>query len=185
MAHKFHLTKKQVVAGIVTIVVIAAAAGFGILVRMLQQSGINGKNPSASQDEGGYIAAKLPPLITEVQNLQSSGKTDEAKKKIDEALDNSATDNNTKYMLYIQKGNVLTNNGDVQGGIAQYLKAFEVSQTYEVTRLLGESYQQVGDKPKAVEFYKKALALVPENGPLTEQDRESIRKIITSLGGTV
>ena len=183
MAQKFHLTKKQVGVGIAVVVVIAAAVGFGILVRTLQQNASNGTN--TPQDDGGYTAAKLPPLITEIQNLQSSGKTGEAEKKIDEALKNGATDKDTKYMLYIQKGNALTNNGDVQGGIAQYLLAFQTSETYEVTRLLGETYQQAGDKPKAIEFYKRAYALVPNDNPLADADRDSIRQIVTSLGGTL
>lgn len=182
MAKKFHLTKKQIIVGIVVVAVVAAAAGFGVLVRMLQQQG--GNSPLSEEQE--LAKNKLPALITEVQDLQSSGKTDEAKKKIDEALNNGQTDNSMKYMLYLQKGNALLNNGDTQGGIDQYLKAYEISGTYEVTRLLGESYQEIGNKPKAIEFYKKALALVPEgnSSPLAEQDRETIRKIITSLGGT-
>jgi len=182
MAQKFHLTKKQVGVGIAVVVVIAAAVGFGILVRMLQQSTGNG---AGSTDDGGYNAAKLPSLITEVQDLQSAGKTDEAQKKIDEGLNNSQIDNSTKYMLYIQKGNVLVNNGDVQGGIAQYLKAYEVSQTYEVARLLGDTYRDAGDKPKAIEFYKKALALISTDNPLGEDDRDSLNKAIVALGGTL
>src|SRR5690242_16321377 len=119
MAKKFNLTKKQVGIGVTVVGVILLAAGFGVLVRMLQQSGGTG-----TQTSEGTNNNKLPALISEVQDLQSAGKADEANKKIDEALANSATDNDTKYMLQIQKGNALVNNGDVQGGITEYLKAY-------------------------------------------------------------
>jgi tetratricopeptide (TPR) repeat protein len=182
MAKKFRLTKKQVVTGISVVVMIAAAVGFGILVRTLQQ---NGTGETATSDGAVATGEKLPELITEVQDLQSSGKTEEATKKIDEALAKSETDNETKYMLYIQKGNAASNNGDVQGALAQYIKAYEASKKYESARIVADTYRDLGDKAKAIEYYKIAYGLISDDYTLAEPERENIKKIVTSLGGSI
>lgn len=180
MANKFRLTKKQVVTGISVVVVIAAAVGFGVLVRTLQQS-----TSDASSDGAVATGQKLPEVISEVQDLQSAGKTEEANKKIDEALAKNDVSNETKYMLYVQKGNVAANNGDTQAALTQYLKALDTSKTYETTRLVADTYRDLGDKPKAIEYYKQAYALISDDYTLAEPERENIKKIVTSLGGAI
>jgi tetratricopeptide (TPR) repeat protein len=183
MSKKFRLTKKQVIAGISVVVVIAAAVGFGILVRSLQQSG-TGDNATSSE-EALATGQKLPDLITEVQDLESAGKSEEATKKIDEALAKSETNNEMKYMLYVQKGNAAMNNGDVQAALTQYLKAYEASKTYESTRLVADTYRDLGDKQKAIEYYKIAYGLIPDDYTLAEPERENIKKTVTALGGSI
>ena len=180
MAKKFRLTKKQVVTGISVVVVIAAAIGFGVLVRTLQQSTVD-----TASDGAVATGQKLPEIVSEVQDLQSSGKADEATKKIDEALAKSDTDNETKYMLYVQKGNAAANNGDTQAALTQYLKALEMSKIYETTRLVADTYRDLGDKAKAIEYYKQAYVLIPDDYTLAEPERENIKKIVTSLGGAI
>lgn len=181
MAKKFRLSKKQVVTGISVVVVIIAALGFGVLVKTLQQSASDSANPEGAVATG----QKLPAVITEIQDLQSNGKSDEATKKIDEALAKSDIDNETKYMLYVQKGNASANNGDTQGALTQYLKALETSKSYETTRLVADTYRDLGDKTKAIEYYKQAYALIPDDYTLAEPERENIKKIVTSLGGAI
>lgn len=182
MAKKFRLSKKQVVTGISVVVVIAAAVGFGILVRSLQQQN-GGNNPTS---EGAVATGqKLPEIVSEVQDLQSAGKSDEATKKIDEALAKSDTSSETKYMLYIQKGNAAVNNGDMQAALTQYLKAYESSKTYESTRLVADTYRDLGDKQKAIEYYKLAYGLIPDDYTLAEPERENIKKTVTALGGSI
>jgi tetratricopeptide (TPR) repeat protein len=181
MAKKFRLTKKQVITGISVVVVIAAAIGFGILVRSLQQSA----GDNTSSDGAVATGQKLPDLITEVQDLESAGKSAEATKKIDEALAKSDTSDETKYMLYIQKGSAAINSGNTQAALSQYLKAYETSKTYESTRLVADTYRDLGDKQKAIEYYKLAYGLIPDDYTLAEPERENIKKIVTSLGGSI
>lgn len=181
MAKKFRLTKKQVIAGISVVVVIAAAVGFGILVRSLQES----TSGSSSSDGAVATGQKLPDLITEVQDLESAGKSAEATKKIDEALAKSDTSDETKHMLYIQKGNAAVNSGNNQAALEQYLKAYAASKTYESTRLVADTYRELGDKQKAIEYYKIAYGLIPDDYTLAEPERENIKKTVTALGGSI
>jgi tetratricopeptide (TPR) repeat protein len=183
MAKKFRLSKKQVIAGISVVAVIAAAVGFGILVRSLQQQ--NGGDGTASSDGAVATGQKLPALISEIQDLQSAGKPEEATKKIDEALAKGDADNETKYMLYIQKGSAAVNSGNNQAALEQYLKAYAVSKTYESTRLIADTYRDLGDKQKAIEYYKLAYGLIPDDYTLAEPERENIKKTVTALGGSI
>lgn len=179
MAKKLKITKKQLVTGVIALVVIAGAIGFGVVVRMMQQTG---SNPNGVQDD--VQVGKLPPLISEVQDLQSSGSNEEAEKKINESLANSSTDTETKYMLYIQKGNLRANSGDWQGSIEEYKKALETKETFEATQLIGHSYQQVDNKAEAIAYYKRAIPLVPQDSPMAEREKQILEDTIRYLGGT-
>lgn len=175
---KFKLSKRHVIAGVGLVAAILIALGLGALVRWLQAE-YDKDNPSQSQNE-----SREPRAGTEIQDLQSEGKTEEANEKIQEILNDPNSSNDIKYITYIQQGNGYVNIGNVQAGVDAYLKAYEISQTYEVTLLLGDSYAQLGDKPKAVEFYKKALALIPDS-PIVEDEKAAIEQKIVAQGGQV
>ena len=175
--------KKLITIVIVVLLIVAAVAG-GALFRWVQQGGSSGNNPS-SGDTQGISGDRLPDVVSDVQDLNNQGKTAEANKLAEEQLNNSSTPDEIKYMLYIQQGNGKHNEGDAKGALVYYEKALAEKETYEITQLLGATYAETGDKAKAIEFYKKALNLVPADMPTIDSEKASLKQIITSLGGQV
>lgn len=157
------------------ILVIAGSAGVG--ARLLQNKANEDKG-----NDGQVVGQPLPGDAEEIQNLRVSGQADEASKKIDEALNDSSTSDEERYILFIQRGNLALDKNDVNAAIDAYLDAYEVKVTFESTELLADTYAQAGNKPKAIEYYKKALQLVPAS-PVQGEEKNSIEKKIAELGG--
>lgn len=183
------MPSKKVLTIIGVIIVLMLAVGAGAAFRWMQ-------NKNAANDPNGGLkgaqnqtASGLEPAIDEIQNLRLQGKEEEAQKKIDEALradsgsgSNSSTSDSTKYLLYIQQGNGLLEKQDFKGAISSYEKAYAIKASFEATTLLADTWEQAGDKPKAIEYYKKALPIIPKT-PVYDDEKASIEQKITQLGG--
>lgn len=170
---KFKLTKKQLVTGAGVGGVLVLAVGAGFLWQMLTRN----DNPS----QQGPVDS-TPDYVNEIQDLRVQGDEQAVEKKINEQLNSGTATDETKYMLYIQQGNAATDKKDYKAAIDSYLKAEAIKVSYEITSLLGATYQQAGDNPKAIEYYKKAIPLIPDT-PLKDEDKESIEAKIRNLGG--
>lgn len=177
----FWRKKKKLVTIVGVVLLLALALGAGVLLRWVQQGGPSSGPSGGSQGVEG--AQRLPDVVSDVQDLNSQGKTEEATRLAEENLKNTSTTDEVKYMLYIQQGNGKYNEGDAKSAIPFYEKALAQKETYEITQLLGAAYAETGDKPKAIEFYKKALGLVPADTPTADDEKESLKQLIISLGG--
>lgn len=175
---KFRLNKRYVIAGVGLVAIVLIAFGLGALVRWLQ---VEYENNNPDSQKNGQVTVPQR-QGTDIQNLQSEGKTEEANQRIQEIINDPNASDDTKYVTYIQQGNGFVNSGNAQAGVDAYLKAYNVKETYEVTLLLGDTYAQLGDKPKAIEFYKKALPLVPNN-PIQQDEKAAIEQKIIAQGG--
>lgn len=179
----FWRRKKKLITIVGVVLLLVVALGAGVLFRWAQQGGPSANSPDDSTQ--GVDGQRLPDVVSEVQDLNSQGKTEEATKLAEEQINDTSTSDEVRYMLYIQQGNGKYNAGDAKGAIPFYEKALAEKETYEITQLLGAAYAETGDKPKAVEFYKKALGLVPSGSPTADAEKESLKKMIIALGGQV
>lgn len=173
---KIRPNKKVVlsVLSVLGVLIVAGAAGFGF--RYMQDNNTDPVSQSA------YKGSPLPEDVDETQNLRVAGDTEGSLKKIDEALSDSNVSNSEKYQLYLQQGNAYSDKQDMNAAISSYLKAEEVSETYEIVSLLATMYEQAGNKAKAIEYYKKSIPLIPNN-PMREQYKSDAEKKIQKLGG--
>ncbi len=167
-------TKKKrllIILGVVAVLVLAGAAGLG--VRWLQD---RDSTDESTQSSG------LGQDIDDIQSLRAAGDLNGSDNRINEALENSGVTDEQRYMLYIQQGNNMVDRGDYNGAIDAYLKAEQSSQTYEIAVLLADTYKQADNKEKAIEYYKKAITLIPES-PLRDEDKAMFEQNIINLGG--
>jgi len=159
---------------VVLIVVMVLAAAAGGAVRWLISRNKVDNTPGSS--------ARLPAQIEDVQNLRLSGDAADAAKKIDQSLADPSASPETKYMLYIQKGNIAADAKNWQVAIDAYVQAEAIKKTYEVTNLLADSYKAMGDKAKAIEYYKKLIVLIPQS-PISDDLKATYEQQVRDLGG--
>lgn len=171
--------KKKIITIVVVALLIVAAVAAGVLLRWQQ----NKSASDGSQSPQDNTVQRLPDVVSEVQDLNAEGKTEEAAKVAEERLKDTSTPDDIKYMLYIQQGNGKFNDGDTKGAIAEYEKARAVKETHEIDSLLGAAYAKAGDKAKAIDYYKKAIPLVPADSPIVDDEKEYLRQAIIALGG--
>jgi tetratricopeptide (TPR) repeat protein len=168
---KLKINKRAVLltSGVVVLLLAAAAVGFG--VQWWQRS---------------HQPAQKPTPLTvgdQVQNLRISGNADAATKKIQESLNSPATSSNDKYELLIQLGNVAFDKRDYQAAVDSYAKAAAIKDTYAMARSQADTWALIGDKAKAIEFYKKTISLLKPDDPLRDDDQHLLEQKIRDLGG--
>lgn len=175
---KIRLNKKVMLSALGILAVLVLAAGAGIGLRLLQN------DKAAKENSPAYVGESLPEAVNEAQELRVSGDTDASLKKIDEALSEGDTSKKEKYQLYIQQGNVHYDKKDVDAAIASYLQAETFDSTFEITSLLADMYKEIDNKPKAIEYYKKSIPLIPKS-PMQQFYKTDAEQKIQALGGQV
>lgn len=182
---KVKLTKKQVLTGVGVVVLLLAAAGAGFLVQWLSNQNKGGQQGQDGTNNGQVVVEdpRLQGTLQEIQQLREQGNTQEANKKIDEGLKNSATSNDDKYILYLQKGSALIDAGKPAEAAAEFEKARTIKETFEIMNILADAYRLAGNNAKAVEAYKKTLQLLPQDHTTYEAQKAALEQTIRNLGG--
>lgn len=161
----------------VLVVVLLLALGAGGFVRWMEQ-----KNNSSADNNTNRLAPQ-PDAVADAQELLAKGKTEDAAKHVSEALADPKLSNDEKYLLYIEQGRIAQEKGDYPATAAAYEKAEAIKETYEISRRLGATWQQIGDKQKALTYYEQALRLNPneKDNPMRESEANSLRQMIAAL----
>lgn len=169
-------TKKRVLVtvGVLLLLIIAAAGG------VISAQFFKGPAKITSENQ---TASGLPKEIDELQSLRSEGNTEEANKKIDEGLNDPGASNNTKYMLYIQKGHSSFEAKDYKAALTSYAEASKLKETSDVFVLIGESNFALGDKAAAKTAYQKAIALLDPNSPISKSTETDLQQRIDIIDG--
>jgi len=155
------------------IVMVIVAAGAGVFARWLQ-------NKHASQ---AIIDPTPPPpeSVAEAQDLLGQGKVAEADEYVKNQLKNSELSSEERWQLYIEQGRIAYEKQDYNEAIEAYTNAWAIHESYELARSLGVTWQQLGDNTKAIEFYRKAIELNPQDNPTREADNNVLNQMISIL----
>lgn len=180
---KLKINKRSIVITILVVVLLVAAAGVGVLVQFLQrqttqnQQGIEG-------DANDFTISGGPPLpkaVLDSQNLAVQGKTEEANKKINEALQKSPNDE-TKYELYVQLGINEQNAGKYDAALAEYRKAEAIKQDFKIVKLIASVAEVMGNKTLAIEYYQKAIPLIDPENARKDAEKRLLEAKLRELG---
>lgn len=177
--HWFTGKKKKVITIAAVVVLLFAAAGVGLLIRMMQ----NGSGtPVTNENQANSDRDSFPSSITSAQDLMVTGKGGEADKQL--ASDIADTSNNDeKYELYLTQGVNYENQKQYDNAIAAYKNAEALKKTSTVYESLGRASAVKGDKPGAISYYNQALTLLDKNSPRYGAEKVEIEQIIKGLGG--
>lgn len=155
-------------------IVLLATLGSGIAFRWWQ---LRDQSPPAIP-----LTENLPEAVAKSQDLAIGGDYEAAQKALAEELA-TTTDNEAKYSLYLQEGLNSKNAGKYDEAIESYKKAEAVKKTTGLYSAMARAYESKGDKAKAIEYYKKALALIDPKTTMAEVNKQEIQQEIKELGG--
>jgi tetratricopeptide (TPR) repeat protein len=176
---KLKITKKQIVVATGVILLLFAAAGAGFLLWFLQNKDVP-KGPAALDK------SKAPQMATGVEQAQSlaiAGKPDEAQKVIADALNKPGVSDTDKAQLITQQGLIYANQGDHQKALDTYLEAEKAKSGFTISHLIGEQYEALGNKAKAIEYFKKAVSQLDKTSIGYTSDKKYYEDKIIALGG--
>ena len=180
---RFKVTKKGIFAVGGVVVLLLAMAGIGILVWWLQN-----KDSLPTNGAGSYSKTEeksLPEAADEAQKLAIAGKVDESNKKLQEALAEQNIPSEEKQQLYVQQGVNYGNSGDHAKALQVYLEAEKAKSDYTTSHLIAETYEALGDKTKAIEYFKKAITQLDQNAISYNTEKRYCEGKIKDLGGSL
>jgi len=100
---------------------------------------------------------------------------------LDEAI-SETTDSHSKFLLYSQKAILLYNDKKLDQALVAAKAAFDAEQNDDAAAFVGQIAREMGDKPTAIDYYKKAESLVDTTGsPMGEKDRQYYASIVAEL----
>ncbi len=176
---KFKITKKKIIAATGVVVLLVGMAGAGAFVWWLQ----NKDRITSNLDPFTATAANKPSVIKESEKLTDEGKVEEANKKLQESIE-QASEPTEKQKFTIQQGANYSNSGDTQKALDAYLTAETLAgSTYDTNHLIAEAYEKLGNKEKAIEYYKKTIQSLPQDLPYVEDETNMLQNKIRELGG--
>jgi tetratricopeptide (TPR) repeat protein len=139
----------------VLIAVVILALGAGAWLRWWQQ------DDRAEPEE-------QPSSVSRAENLTLNGNYEQAHKTVNDALADPNLSDDEKYDLLIQQGIIYENQNDVEAAMASYRRAESVKETADVDQSIARMAEELGDKQLAIEYYKKAIPLIPQDDPTRE-----------------
>lgn len=157
---------------IISLVVLVLATGVGVGVRWLQTHNSHKKNTLTTAQQ-----------VVSSDNLAQSGDYSAAQQQIADALKQPNLSDGDKYNLYFQQGANYENQGKNQEALDSYKQAADNKQTQDIYESMGRMAGKLGDTQAAINYYKKAIQLIPSSDPVAAGDKASLERDIMDLGG--
>lgn len=166
------LHKGRLLIIVVIVVIVLAAAGGGYYYWHKRQhktastpptTGQSAANTAIQQENNGNSAQALSTLNTAIKNT---------------------TDRTQKAALYTQQGDVYNNDNNYKSALTSYQNAAQTDGlTYALAQSIAESAQAAGNNQLAIEYYQKAINLIPSNDPTGAAEKNSFQASINQLEG--
>lgn len=177
---KLRITKTQIAGAAWVVALLTAFAGIGMLAWWLQN-----KNQAPQGDTSSPSQNALPEDVSKAQQQAANGNTDQAVETIQNALNKPGVGDAQKRQLLIEQGVTYGNSGQYQKALDAYLKADAITSDDTSSHLIAESYESMGDKPKAIEYFKKTITQLNTASIGYKNDKDYYEAKVKELGGTL
>lgn len=167
--------KKRLLTVLVVAAILIAAIAAGAALRWWQDRGA-GTDTAASSEEIAKVAS-------DAQDLTLHGDFDQAHEALDKALADPGLSADERYGLIFQKGLVYENRQQYDLAVNSYLDARSVKDGYDVNQSIARVAEAKGDKGLAIEYYKKAIPLIPDEDPRHDALKRYYEESVVRLGG--
>jgi len=159
---------KIVIMAIIAVVVLAVAA------LLIFKPGLNPLSRQQAEEPKDAMA-----IYDEATKLVAEKGVGEANRYYDEQVAKES-DKNEKVSLLLDKASVAYNAGDFEAALKAAFDADAIRSTSGTLGMIAQSYEGKGDKTKALEYYKKALAAL-QKSEITNRQESSLKSKIEEL----
>lgn len=162
--------KVLIVFGIVAVILVV---GVGLGVRWwLQQRDY--------EQQAGTDA--IVEVMEDSQNYMFAGDFDQAHDVVNKALDNPRLSDQAKIDLYLQQGATYESQENYSSAMESYRRAETLApDSYGIILSIANLATLMDNKELAIEYYKKAIPLLPEDDPMREANRKYLEGWVTIL----
>lgn len=165
-------TKRVFISVMVVLLVLVAAVGAGAGVRWWQQ-------------QKDYKEGAKPETVSkqalDAQDLALTGNYDKAHQALESALSNPQLSDNERYELLLQQGLTYESQKKYEEAIDSFKLAESAKQTMAAAESIARVAREMGNTELAVEYYKKAIPLIPPDEPRRESIKRNFEEWISRL----
>ena len=177
--------RRILILGIIVVVVVGASAATAIIISLQQNKpSSNNNNGSGSGKSLEFKKKPAEKTADAADKAAFEGNVESGVKQLDDAIANTS-DNEDLYIYYSRKATLLLNNNMLADALVAAKKAYETRNSSDSAALVGQIASQQGDKPLAIEYYKKAIEHIDTSDPFADEDKTYYQTTITELGGTL
>ena len=167
-ASRFRFKKPVIIALVLVLVGVAGSA------LLLTQRNLNPLAKNTDETVDPVMSA-----YDEATKLANTKSIDEANKFYDQQIAGSKN-SEEKISLLMDKASIAYNAGDFDTALKAALDADAIKSSAGTLSMIAQSYEGKGDKAKALEYYKKALAVLPKS-EVTNRQEVTLKSKIAEL----
>lgn len=171
----FKNRKKIIIIILVIVLCLGALVGFWVYLNISNNSSV--KTEAETSIEYSY---RIQDYNNRALELALDGDYDGAQNIYDEAL-NKENSNTAKSDLFRGKSVTAFNASKFEDAYSYAVKSYELNAIFSSADIAAQSAELSGKKDEALNYYKLALSIVPENTPDTTRDKNRITAKIQEL----
>jgi len=151
------MTRKRLILIIVTVLVLGGA-GFFVWQYVLKAPTGSANNTNGSTATDTPTDVEIKGSVTDAQEAIAKKDYTTAYASLDAVIDKTA-DKPTKANLINEKASVAVAENDLDKALQLSLEAYKVYASNRTAQRVADAYARLGDKTKAIEYYRLALEL--------------------------
>jgi predicted negative regulator of RcsB-dependent stress response len=169
----FSTKKKLIIVGVILLLFIGGAVSGWFYMQ----------NNQAAQDQKQQLAEEVIDQTTiDAQAMARKGDTAGAVAKYDEVIE-TTSDAYQKSILTINKAIIYLNKEDYETALSIAKEAEAIDANFGVVKIIAQIYEDKGDKPNAIAYYKKTIELIDKDSPMAADDAIYYQSVIDDLSG--
>lgn len=137
---------------------------------------------SQPESDPNAIITNIEQVMDDAKTLANNGKFDEAVALYDKTA-NDITDPVQKSGLISSKAVLYMNNEQYDKALTVAKEAEAINQNENVTYLIAQIYEKMGDNQNAAEYYKKTIPIVDKSRPMADEDIAYYQSKVDALSG--
>ncbi|HEX6416196.1 MAG TPA: hypothetical protein VFZ62_01610 [Candidatus Saccharimonadales bacterium] len=171
--------KRLIILAIIVIVIIIAGTATALILSQPKSS------DTSSSGQNGQQTKQLERKPSEkkadsADKLALEGNVEGGVKELDAAIRDTDSDED-KFVYYSRKATLLYNNGDLAGALPPAVSAYQLKETSDSAAFVGQIAREKGDRPMALDYYRKAIQHIDPSKPLAAEDKKYYESVVADL----
>jgi tetratricopeptide (TPR) repeat protein len=168
-----------IIAAII-VVIIGVSAFAAFLMNKASETADQQQDRPTPQEESP-ATREAEKKAADADKLAAGGNVTEGVATLDRAI-SETNDSHSKFLFYSQKAILLYNDKKLPEALVAAKAAFDAEQNDDAAAFVGQIAREIGDKATAIDYYKKAQALVDASGsPMAEKDKKYYASVVAEL----
>lgn len=176
--------RQLIILAIIIVVLIGVSAGAAIWLSNLQNQSSSNNSGQKKDETKPSEARPAEKTADSAEKAAFEGDVKGGVKQLDDAIANTS-DSEELYIFYSRKATLLFNHNVFPDAFEAAKKAYELRASSDSAALVGQIAQAQGNKPVAIDYYKKAIERIDTQDPFADEDKKYYESVVTSLGGTL